>query len=187
MRKVHVFNNVSIDGFFTDARSDMSWAHRHDPEWTEFSSGNASGQGELLFGRITYEMMAAFWPTPQAAQMLPKVASGMNAMRKYVASRTLDAAAWQNTTVLKGDLASEVRALKAQDGPDIVILGSGTIISQLTASGLIDGYQLVVSPTVLGKGRTLFDTVTDRVGLKLTKSRAFQNGNVVLWYEPASS
>ena len=64
MRKVHVFNNVSIDGFFTDASGDMRWAHRHDAEWTEFSSGNAGGQGELLFGRITYEMMAAFWPTP---------------------------------------------------------------------------------------------------------------------------
>lgn len=185
MRQLHVFDNVSIDGFFTDARGDMSWAHRHDPEWSEFSSGNASGQGELLFGRITYEMMAAFWPTPQAAQMLPEVARGMNAMRKYVASRSLDRADWQNTTVLKGHLADEVRSLKEQAGPDIVILGSGTIVSQLTAAKLIDGYQLVVSPTVLGKGRTLFETVPDRVGLTLTKSRAFQNGNVVLWYARA--
>jgi dihydrofolate reductase len=185
MRKVHVFNNVSIDGFFTDASGDMRWAHRHDAEWTEFSSGNAGGQGELLFGRITYEMMAAFWPTPQAVQMLPAVAAGMNAMRKYVISRTLASVSWQNTTLLKGDLADEIGALKAQDGPDIVILGSGTVVSQLTAAKLIDGYQLVVSPTVLGKGRTLFETVTERVGLTLTRTRSFQNGNVVLWYEPA--
>jgi len=185
MRKLHVFNMVSLDGFFTDARGDMSWAHRRDPEWTEFSSGNASGQGELMFGRVTYEMMAAFWPTPQAAQMLPEVAVGMNAMRKYVISRTLEAATWQNTTLLKGDLATDVRALKAEPGPDIVILGSGTIVSQLTAAKLIDGYQLVLSPTVLGKGRTLFETVPERLGLTLTKTRAFQNGNVVLWYELA--
>ena len=185
MRKVHVFNMVSIDGFFTDAHGDMSWAHRRDPEWTAFSSANAGGQGELMFGRVTYDMMAAFWPTPQAAQILPKVAAGMNAMRKYVVTRTLESATWQNTTLLKGDLPTEVRALKAQAGPDIVILGSGTIVSQLTAARLIDGYQLVLSPTVLGKGRTLFEMVPERLGLTLTKTRAFQNGNVVLWYELA--
>lgn len=117
--------------------------------------------------------------------MLPAVAAGMNAMRKYVISRTLASVSWQNTTLLKGDLADEIGALKAQDGPDIVILGSGTVVSQLTAAKLIDGYQLVVSPTVLGKGRTLFETVTERVGLTLTRTRSFQNGNVVLWYEPA--
>jgi dihydrofolate reductase len=185
MRKLHVFNNISLDGFFTDARGDMSWAHRHDPEWTEFSSGNARGEGELLFGRVTYEMMAAFWPTPQAAQMLPEVAAGMNAMRKHVVSRTLQRVDWQNTTLVKGDLATEVRALKAQAGPDIVILGSGSVISQLAAARLIDGYQLVLSPTILGKGRTLFETVPDRLGLRLIRTRSFQNGNVVLWYEPA--
>lgn len=185
MRRLHVFNNISVDGYFTDARGDMSWAHRHDEEWTAFTSGNASGTGELLFGRVTYEMMAAFWPTPQAAAMLPEVAKGMNAMRKYVVSRTLRKVDWQNTVRLDGDLSAAVQTLKAEPGPDIVILGSGTVVSQLTAAGLIDGYQLVLTPTVLGKGRTLFETVSGPLGLKLTKSRAFGNGNVVLWYERA--
>jgi dihydrofolate reductase len=185
MRKLHVFNNVTLDGFFTDAKSDMSWAHKQDEEWNAFASANASGQGELLFGRVTYEMMAAFWPTPQAAQMLPKVAEGMNAMRKTVFSRTLDAVSWQNTTLLKGDLVTEVKALKQQPGPDLVILGSGSIVSQLTGARLIDEYQLVVNPVVVGKGRTLFETVEGRVSLTLTRTRAFKNGNVVLWYEPA--
>ena len=185
MRKVHVFNNVSLDGFFTDAKGDMSWAHRHDEEWASFASSNASGNGELLFGRVTYEMMAAFWPTPEAARLLPDVAAGMNAMHKIVFSRTLGTAAWQNTTVLAGDLADQVRRLKARPGADMVILGSGSIVSQLTAARLIDGYQIVVNPIVLGAGRTLFETVPERLGLTLTRSRSFQNGNVVLWYEPA--
>ena len=185
MRKVHVFNHVSLDGYFTDANGDMSWAHKHDEEWTAFAGANAGGEGELLFGRVTYEMMAAFWPTPQAARMLPEVAAGMNAMRKMVFSRTLDHVAWQNTTLLKGDLASEVRRLKAQAGPDMVILGSGSLVSQLTQARLVDEYQIVVNPVVVGRGRTLFETVEGRVHLRLTKTRPFTNGNVVLWYEPA--
>jgi dihydrofolate reductase len=185
MRKVHTFTSISLDGFFTDAKGDMSWAHRRDAEWNAFASGNASGNGELLFGRTTYEMMASFWPTPQAAAMLPEVAAGMNQRRKYVVSRTLDRAEWQNTTLLKGDLAAEIQKLKAGAGPDLVVLGSGSIVSQLTQARLIDGYQVVVIPVVLGQGRTLFETVRDRRDLKLTKSKNFTNGNVVLWYEPA--
>lgn len=183
MRKVHSFTSISLDGFFTDRTGDMGWAHRHDEEWRAFSSGNASGDGELLFGRKTYEMMASFWPTPQAAQMLPEVAAGMTRMRKYVVSRSLDKADWQNTWVLRGDLAGEVEKLKAGPGPDIVILGSGSIVSQLTQARLIDEYQVVVIPVVLGLGRTLFETVRDKLDLKLTKSKSFTNGNVVLWYE----
>jgi dihydrofolate reductase len=185
MRKVNVFNNVSLDGFFTDAKGDMSWAHKQDEEWNAFASANASGNGELLFGRVTYDLMAAFWPTPQAAKMLPKVAAGMNAMRKTVFSRTLDTVAWQNTVLLKGDLVTEVRRLKQQPGPDIVILGSGSIVSQLTQARLIDEYQLVLNPIVVGRGRSLFETVVDTLNLTLTKTQSFRNGNVVLWYEMA--
>lgn len=185
MRRVMVFNNVSLDGFFTDAHGDMSWAHTQDAEWNAFTSGNASAEGALLLGRVTYEMMAAFWPTPQAAQMLPQVAAGMNAMPKFVASRTLDAATWQNTTLLEGDVVDAVRRLKAEPGPDLVLLGSGSIVSQLTEARLVDEYQIVVHPIVVGKGRTLFETVTGKVPLRLTKTRAFTVGNVVLWYEPA--
>jgi dihydrofolate reductase len=185
MRNVSVFDMVSLDGFFTDAKNDMSWAHKRDEEWNAFASGNASGTGELLFGRVTYEMMAAFWPTPQAAQMLPAVADGMNRRQKYVVSRTMDTADWQNTAVLKGDAVDSVRVLKAQDGPDLVILGSGRLVSALTEARLIDSYQFVMSPIILGEGRTLFETVKTRMNLRLTKTRPFTNGNVVLWYEPA--
>src|ERR1700761_317459 len=186
MRKLSVFNNVSLDGYFTDASGDMSWAHKNDPEWAEFTSGNAHGGGTLLFGRKTYEMMAAFWPTPMAAEMMPEVAAGMNAMEKYAFSRTLKKAGWANTTLLHGNIAAETRRLKEAAGPDIVILGSGTIVAQLTDAGLIDVYQLAVAPIVLGSGRTLFEGVKSRPILKRLESRSFENGNVFLTYEKAA-
>lgn len=187
MRKLSVFDHVSLDGFFVDAKGDMSWAHKQDDEWNAFTSGNATGEGELLFGRVTYQMMAAFWPTPAAAEMLPDVAAGMNAMRKYVVSRTLSTVTWQNTTLIKDDLATAIRTLKQEPGPDLLILGSGSIVSQLTRARLIDEYQIVLNPVVLGLGRTLFDSVAAPLPLQLTKTRTFANGNVVLWYQPAGS
>src|SRR5688572_4878072 len=104
----------------------MSWAHKdpNDAEWNEFVSGNASGGGALLLGRVTYELMASFWPTPQAKEMMPEVAEGMNRMKKFVASRTLKSPSWANTTVVKGDLAGEVRKLKKESDKDTAILGS---------------------------------------------------------------
>jgi dihydrofolate reductase len=184
MRKVHVFNMVSLDGYFVDAKGDMSWAHKNDEEWNAFTSGNASGNGVLVFGRVTYEMMASYWPSPMALKNFPVVAKGMNEMPKIVFSRTLGAATWNNTTLLKGDLATEVRKLKSEAGPDLVILGSGTIVSQLAEENLIDEYQIAIISIVLGKGRTLFEGVTKRLNLKLTKSRTFGNGTVFVCYQP---
>ena len=189
MAKILVFNSVSLDGYFTDANNDMSWAHKdpNDAEWSAFVSENASGGtaggGAILLGRITYDMMAGFWPTPAAMEMMPEVAKGMNEMTKIVFSRSMKKAAWSNTKLVKGDLVGEVRKLKKSD-QDMVILGSGTIVSQLTQARLIDAYQLVVVPIVLGKGRTMFEGVKDRMNLKRTNSRSFKNGNVVLSYEP---
>jgi dihydrofolate reductase len=186
MRKLAVFNNVTLDGYFVTMNGDMSWAHKQDAEWNAFVQGNASGGGELLFGRITYEMMASYWPTPHAIKNFPVVAEGMNNLPKAVFSRTLDRASWSNTKLVKGDLAAEVRKMKKQPGKDMVILGSGSIVSQLAQEGLIDEYQVVVNPIVLGKGRTMFDGVKDKLTLKLTKTRPFASGSVVLCYEPAA-
>jgi dihydrofolate reductase len=106
----------------------------------------------------------------------------MNRMRKYVFSRSLERVEWENSRLLAGDLVSEARQLKNQPGPGLLIMGSGEIVSQLTQAGLIDDYQLVFVPLVLGGGRSLFEGVTTRLRLKLTRTRAFQNGNVVAWY-----
>lgn len=184
MPKVTVFNQVSLDGYFADEHGDMSWAHKHDAEWNEWVAGNARGGGALLFGRVTYDMMASFWPTPAALQSAPAVAERMNALPKYVFSRTLRSATWNNTRVLNGDLATEVRKLKSEPGPDMVVLGSGSIVTQLTDARLVDLYQLVVNPLILGRGRKLFDGVRERASLRLESTRSFRNGNVVLTYAP---
>jgi dihydrofolate reductase len=186
MRRLIMFNNVTLDGFFTDRNGTTKWAHEspQDDEWKAFSSENASGGGALVFGRITYQEMAAFWPTPEAHKMLPVVAKGMNAMPKVVFSKTLDKADWNNTTLVKGDPVTEIRKLKKEAGPDMAIMGSGTIVSELSAAGLIDEYQFVVTPVVLGKGRTLFEGVQKQLDLKPISTRTFKNGNVLIRYEP---
>jgi dihydrofolate reductase len=186
MRKLLVFNMVSLDGYFVDSKGDMSWAHKNDEEWNAFTSENASGSGVLMFGRITYELMASYWPTPMALQNSPVVAKGMNEMPKVVFSRTLDRASWSNTKLVKGDLATEVRKMKNEAGPDMVIFGSGSIISQLAQQNLIDEYQIALIPIVLGKGRTMFKGVQEKFNLKLTKSRTFRNGTVFVCYQPVA-
>ena len=185
MPRVNMFNNISLDGYFVDTNGDMSWAHagRDDPEMGEFTAANAQGGGALVLGRVTYELMKAFWPTPMAAQMMPEVARGMNAARKYVFSRSLKNSDWANTAILDGDPAAEVARLK-KDGGDkgLTILGSGSIVKQLTTAGLIDDYQFMLCPVVLGGGRTLFDGVPGRPSLTLENSRIFKSGKVFLHY-----
>jgi dihydrofolate reductase len=183
MRKLIVFNNTTLDGYFTDKNNDMSWAHTSDPEWDAFTAENAKGKAEFLFGRITYEMMASFWPTPFAMENYPDVAKGMNDNPKIVFSKTLDKAEWQNSKLVKGNLTDEVKKLKEGSGSDILIFGSGAIVSQLTDAGLIDEYQIVIHPLVLGSGRTMFDGVKEKVKLKRIKERGFKNGNILLYYQ----
>jgi dihydrofolate reductase len=185
MRKLIVFNSISVDGCFTGANGDLSWAHTQDAEFQDFVQGNAKGAGELLFGRITYDMMAGYWPTPAAMQSNPIVAQRMNDASKVVFTRSMTAASWKNTRLVRSDLASSMQKMKREQGPPMVIMGSGSIVSQLSQERLIDEYQFVVIPVALGKGRTLFDGMKEKLPLKLTSSRFFRNGYLFLTYEPA--
>jgi dihydrofolate reductase len=179
MRKLRVFESISVDGYFTDAGGDMSWAHAaEDAEFGAWVSGNAGSGGELLFGRKTYQMMEAYWPTPLAAQQMPAVAKGMNAAKKYVASTTIRPT-WNNTHLLAGDLLEAVRALKKSNGPEITVLGSGRVAASLGEAGLVDEYQFVIVPVALGSGRSVF---TKGRSLRLVTERAFRGGNVVVTY-----
>ena len=185
MRKLMVFNSMSLDGFIADSNGDMSWAHQQDEEWNSFAAGNASGEGVLVFGRKTYDMMAGYWQTPMAAQNSPVVAKRMNELHKIVFSRTMEKASWPNTTLLKGELTEGVERLKQQTGPDLVILGSASIVAQLSDARLIDEYQIALSPILLGGGKSMFPILRERSALKLASARSFQNGNVFLTYHPA--
>lgn len=188
MQKLSVFNNISLDGYFVDSHGQMNFAQNQapDPEWDAFIAGNASGGGaNMLFGRITYQMMASFWPTPEAVAAMPVVANAMNNARKVVFSRTLDRAEWNNSQLAREDLPGQVRRLKEGSGPGIIIFGSGTIVSQLARENLIDEYVFVIVPVVLGQGRTMFEGLDTPRQMTLRESRSFKNGNVVLRYTPA--
>ena len=185
MPRLSTFTMVSLDGFTCDAKGDMSWAHRQDAEWRAYSAENAKGDATLLFGRTTYEMMASFWPSPMALQSAPETAAVMNSRPKVVFSRTLREATWNNTRLAKGDLATEVRSLKAKAAPSLVVLGSASIVSQLAMEGLVDEFRVVIIPIVIGSGKALFAGVSRKLNLKTVSTRAFANGNVLLSYEPA--
>ena len=183
-RRLTAFGHVSLDGYFVDESGDMSWAHKRDAEWNGFVAENAGSDSELVFGRTTYQMMAGYWPTSQAVEASPVVADRMNRTRKVVFSRTLDTAPWNNTTLIKGDIAASMRRMKQEPGKPMVILGSGSIVSQMAQEGLIDEFQIVLNPLAVGNGRTYFDGIEGRLKLTLVKTRAFGNGNVLICYKP---
>jgi dihydrofolate reductase len=189
MRKLIVFNHISADGYFTGEHGDFRWAHAgsDDPEYAAFVAENASGGGELLFGRVTYDLMAGYWTTTAANQHDPLVAKAMNNMQKIVFSRTMENASWTNTKLIKTDIVSEIRKMKGEPGPGMVIMGSGSIISQLASARVIDEYQLVLNPVALGKGRTIFDNMDHMLSLNLISTRTFRNGKVFLRFAAAES
>lgn len=185
MRSLSVFETISVDGFFCDAAGDMSFAHcAPDAEFDTFTAANAGSGGALVMGRVTHDLMASFWPMEMAQRAMPQVAAGMNAMRKLVFSRSLSASSWQNTQMSAGPVADIVAGLKQQDGPDLTVLGSGSIVAQLAAAGLVDRYQFVIAPVALGSGRSLFAGLDRPVPLTLLESRAFPGGKIVATYRP---
>ncbi|WP_283147764.1 dihydrofolate reductase family protein [Silvimonas soli] len=188
MARLLAFFQVSLDGYFADAAGGLDWARPdpHDAEWNDYVSANATGGGMLLFGRVTYELMASYWPTAYALESDPVIAGQMNRLPKLVFSRSLESVAWANTRLAQGDLPSIVRQLKANAGEDMAILGSGSIVLQLAQAGLVDEFQLVVNPVLLGQGRAIFAAMAQPLRLRLTSTRAFGNGNVVLGYAPAT-
>jgi dihydrofolate reductase len=161
MRKLSVFNLVSLDGYFSGPDGDISW-HRIDPEFQEIAEKSAISGNTLLFGRVTYDLMASYRLSPQALKDDSIIAKGINSSPKIVFSRTLKIADWTKTRLVSDDMLGEVRKLKRRPGKDLTILGSGTIVAQLTDAGLIDEYQILLNPVVLGKGKTMFEGIESK-------------------------
>ncbi len=181
MRKLFSFNMVTLDGFFEgSSKWDISW-HNVDNEFNEFAIAQLNEIGALLFGRVTYEGMAGYWASPEAAKDDPAVASLMNQIPKIVFSRTLDKADWNNTRLVKDHVADEISKLKQQPGKDLAVFGSANLMSALMQANLVDEHRVMVNPVVLGGGTPLFQT-KDKIALKLLKTRPFGNGNVLLTY-----
>jgi dihydrofolate reductase len=183
MRKLFVFNLVTLDGYFEGPNRDISW-HNVDAEFNEYAVAMLNSADTLLFGRVTYDLMAGYWPTADAIKNDPIVAEKMNSLPKIVFSRTLEKTAWHNTRLVKGNVEEEIKKMKTQPGKDMALLGSGTIVTECAQSGLIDEYRIMVNPVVLGNGKPLFKGIRDRLNLELLTSRTFKSGNVLLCYQP---
>lgn len=182
MSKINVFNFISLDGYYKDPDNSINW-HQHGQEEGEFSAKNLEHDSMLLFGRVTYEMMASWWPSQDAINMMPEVANGMNQAEKMVCTNTLKTADWQNTRIISGDILTQIAALKKTSSKDITILGSGNLTTQLAEAGLIDTYQIMIDPVAIGGGTSIFKGMQRQLNLKLTDTRSFKSGTVLLSYE----
>ncbi len=186
MSIISVFNNVSIDGFFAESDGKIDFFKReNDVEQDEFTSDSVKSGGMLILGRVTYQLMAGYWPTSQAIESSPRVAEYMNNTPKIVFSRTMDRAEegphWKNVRLFDDIRRDEIIELKKEGGIGITILGSGSIVRQLANLGLIDQYQLMIHPLLLGRGKRLLENIK-AMNLQLSDSKAFKNGNVLLRY-----
>ncbi len=175
------FQFISLNGFFAGPDGDISWSHRPDPEHTAHATNGLSSGNILLFGRVTYEMMASHWPSALAKKIDPVVADGMNSAEKIVFSRRLKKADWNNTRVVSQDIVKEAKSLKR----DATILGSGSILTQLSDAHLVDEYQILLNAIALGDGVPLFKGLKEPKRFRLKAHRAFDNGNLLLTYAPA--
>lgn len=184
MRKVILFMMVTLDGFFEGVNGDISW-HNVDEEFNEYAIAQLNSADTLFFGRVTYGFMASYWPTPDATTNDPIVADKMNSISKVVFSKTLEKAEWQNTRLVKDNIADEIMKMKQQAGKDIFIFGSSNLTVSLAEHGLVDEYRIMVNPVVLGNGKPLLKGINDTLPLKLLKTKVFHSGNVLLSYQPA--
>ncbi len=180
MRKLFVSNVMSLDGFFETPDKKLDWCVV-DEEFFAYACEMLRSVDAILFGRATYEHMAAYWPTAPKDE----IADHMNGLAKVVFSRTLKKAEWHNSRLVKDNIADEVTRLKQQPGKDLVILGSAMLSSYLLQLGLIDEYRVILNPVLLGAGNPLFGGINEKLTLKLRTTKSFNSGAAVLYYQKA--
>ena len=190
MRNIIVSMRVTLDGFITGPQGEMDWMEEF------FDEALATYEAELqktvdttLFGRVTYQGFESYWPKvaldPTSPKGLVAYANQLNAMRKLVFSKTLSRVEWNNAILVREIVPEDITQMKQEPGRDMLIHGSASIVRTLTNLGLIDRYQLLVYPVVLGSGKPLFQDIKDRVPLKLVETQTHPSGVVLLSYQPA--
>jgi dihydrofolate reductase len=180
MRRVIASMFLSLDGVM---ESPDRWHFPYFNDEMGAAIGQAMSEADaFLLGRVGYQEWAAYWPSAEDGEM----ARYMNSTPKYVVSKTLDSAEWENSTVLKGDLSEEIPKLKQQPGKNITISGSATLVRSLLHANLLDELRLMVHPVVVGGGRRLFEDGGDQRPLELVDSKTFRTGVVDLTYRPAA-
>jgi dihydrofolate reductase len=181
MRKIFVFTNVSLDGFFEAPGHDISG---FKSDFESFSSDPSREVDTVLLGHNTYEMMK-FWSTPQAQEMAPEIARFFNEKLKVVVSHKPFEPGWKNVMVISDDVTGRIKKLKEEPGKNIIIFGSNTLCVSLLQAGLLDLIQIIVNPVVFGEGTSLFVGLSKKAELTLVESRPFKSGAIMLTYEPA--
>jgi dihydrofolate reductase len=183
MRRLLFFMMTTANGLYERQRWDVGW-HNVDDEFESFAVDQLNSVDTLLFGRVTYEGMASFWPTPEAEASDPVVAKQMNSLPKLVFSTSLESADWNNSRLIKDDPAAAVARLKQEGGGDAIVLASSDLALTLAAHDLIDEYRLMVNPLFLGAGKPVLQGLRQDLELQLLAVRTFANGNVLLTYRP---
>jgi dihydrofolate reductase len=188
MKTINVFDHITLDGFYAGPNGEIDWfkSIKKDPALDKYLQGQSQGGSSLIMGRTTYEMMKSYWPTPEAIKSDPKMAKVMDHSPKVVFSKSLkkveEGPNWKNIRLVHDIDRKQILKMKEKD--DFTILGSGSIVQQFANLGLIDTYQLLVVPIVLGQGKPLFKDVK-QTDLKLVEEKSFRNGVVAVRYASA--
>lgn len=182
-RSLKSFIVTSLDGFYEGPNGELDWMVVDD-EFNDFAVRQLDEADTLGFGRLTYEHMAAYWPTEQAKVNDPAITSRMNDMEKLVFSTTLTGADWSPTTVILGDAIDLLPTIKSAAGGDILVLGSAQLTALLMRAGLVDELRIMICPIVLGQGQSPMEDLENRVSLLLQSVRQFESGNLLLTYRP---
>lgn len=181
MKKVVFQMSVSIDGYIAGSNHEIDW-HIVDDEFNAYAVETLRATDVLIMGRRTYELMAGYWPTAPGDD---PVKEEMNGTPKLVFSRTLKRVDWQNSSLATGSVADEVARLKEVPGNGLLCVGGSDLAASFLEQGLTDELRIILTPILLGAGKTVFDAIKKRYPLKLLSTKSFQSGNVVLTYQPA--
>jgi dihydrofolate reductase len=184
MRKIIVSNLVTLDGFFEGPNRELDWFVTGE-EFFQYVRELLDGVDTILFGKHTYQMMASYWPLASISENDPVIKEKMNCLPKVVFSKTLENVEWgkwNNARLVNENIPWEIKKMKQSPGKDMVIFGSGKLVSSLTQLGLIDEYRLIVNPVILGKGNPLFKGMKDRRSLHLIKTKTLGTGVVIHHY-----
>jgi len=184
MRKIFLFMMVSLDGYFEGPNHDLSWHNAKNEEFKRLEAEHKVESDAILLGHTTYDLMASFWPTPEALRSDPKTAKFMNETPKFVVSHKPFEPGWKNVSVIYGDVIGQIKALKEKSGKDIALFGSNMLCVSLMEAGLVDGFRIMVNPVAIGMGTPLFVGLKKHTNFKLDSVRKFKSGNVLLYYRP---